>query len=115
MNEKLIIEFKENARTYAEIDHSDKISVKNGNKAVKRMLQIAHSLNDKGDIDQLVSLLGIKENKIDLWVAHFLLDQLKESGKLVNKSLSVITEYANGYDIGAHGEKMWLQSWLKKN
>jgi hypothetical protein len=83
----LIQQFQQNAKIHFEVDYADKTSVKNGNKAAKKLYEIAEELKTNGNANQLIELLEVGKNKADLWTAHILLERLNAEGEPANKAL----------------------------
>jgi len=115
LSDNLIQQFKNHAKTHLKIDYANKKSVKEGNKAVNKMFDIAQKIFSKGQMDEFIELLTVKDNKIDLWTAHILLERLNAQGNTAQNALAVIKGYASLDTPDSFGEKLWLEHWLIKN
>lgn len=114
MDTDFIEQFYQCTKIHYEIDYADPSSVKKGNLAAKKLSYRAGNLKVNGQTNQLVDLLEVKDYKIDLWVAHILLEKFQLSEDFNKKAIRVIENYAASNDRNAYGEKIWLEQWKKQ-
>ena len=114
--EKLIDKYLECAKIHYDIDYADKSSVKRGNKAVTTMIGIAKIINEKYPerIEDLSTLLNTTSNRVDIWVAHHILEHMNYSNILEKRALAVIKKYSKENTANGLGNRMWLDEWKKK-
>ncbi|NIK80454.1 galactokinase [Paenibacillus castaneae] len=109
--------YKECAKIHFEIDYSNKKSVKRANKAVVEMIRIAQRINIDfpQKMDEFSELLNEKKYRLDIWVAHHLLERMNYTKDMEEKAIAVIEEYAKEDSADGLGNRMWLSEWRKKN
>lgn len=113
--DKLINEYIENAKIQLNIEYGDKNSVKRGNKAIEKMIKISKKINVEFSerIIDFSKLLEMKEDRIDIWVAHHLLENMNYTKEIERKAISVIERYSKEDSIEGLGNRMWLAKWNK--
>ncbi len=111
-------EYQNLTKICAEIDYSDKKSVRKNNSAVTRMYEIMNllSLNDnETEILKFAELLTVTENRTNLWVATQMLEKLNINEKTEQQALKIIKKVTKGTGTDALGYKSWLTNYKLKN
>lgn len=113
--EKLLEEYKECAKIHNDIDYADKSSVKKGNNAVVNMISIAKTINNvySERIEEFSILLNDDKDKIDIWVAHHILEYMNYTENIQYRAISVIKKYSKENTTDGLGNRMWLKEWQK--
>jgi hypothetical protein len=113
--EKLIEHYKEYAKIHFEIDYSDMKSVRRGNKAVNEMIRIACiiNINYLEHIEIFALMLNDQTHKLDIWVAHHILENMLYTDNIGKLALSVVERYAREDSVEGLGNRMWLRQWGK--
>lgn len=113
--EEIINTYLECAKIHNDIDYADKSSVKRGNKAVTTMIVIAKIINEKYSerIEDFSTLLNNSSNRVDIWVAHHILEHMNYSNSLEKRALAVIKKYSKENTANGLGNRMWLDEWKK--
>lgn len=114
--DEIIDTYLECAKIHFDIDYADKGSVKRGNKAVTTMIGIAKIINEKYSerIEDFSTLLNNTSNRVDIWVAHHILEHMNYSNSLEKRALAVIKKYSKQNTVNGLGNRMWLDEWKKK-
>ena len=116
--EELKTEYLNLTKVCAEIDYSDKKSVKRNNSAVTRMYKIMNLLSENNNGTEILNfaeLLTVEENKTNLWVATQMLEKLNVDKKTEQNALKIIKKVANGNGTEAIGFQSWLAEYKLKN
>lgn len=114
--EDLLNEYKDCVRINVNIDYGNKNAVRKANKAVDRMIKISRLISEKysSRIYDFAQLLNEKEGRIDIWVAHHILENMVYTSDLELRALNVIIEHSKEDSINGLGNQMWLEDWYKK-
>ena len=116
--EELKTEYLNLTKICAEIDYSDKKSVKRNNSAVTKMYKIINLLsesNNETEILNFAELLTVEQNKTNLWVATQMLEKLNVDKKTEQNALKIIKKIAEGNGTQAMGFQIWLSEYKLKN
>lgn len=90
-----------NASTY-----EDPVSVCEHNHLVDRMYEIVREAQATGQIESLIPLLD--EAPSARWLAHQLIEIAHIDESVESRCFSIVEQLAEGNDLGAYGEKLWL-------
>lgn len=113
----LIDEYIELTRICSTTDYSDKKSVRQHNKSVNRMYEIAEKIGYEDTtetINDFIKLLDISENKTNVWAAVHMLERIPVDSNAEIKALEIIKRIANGDSAEAMGFQIWLDDYKKK-
>jgi transcription initiation factor TFIIIB Brf1 subunit/transcription initiation factor TFIIB len=116
--DELKAEYLNLTKICAEIDYSDKKSVKRNNSAVKRMYKIMNLLSENNcgtEILNFSELLAVAENKTNLWVAAQMLEKLNVDKKTEQNALKIIKKAAKGNGTEGMGFQSWLAEYKLQN
>ncbi|WP_407556361.1 hypothetical protein [Winogradskyella sp. 4-2091] len=116
--DELKTEYLNLTKICAEIDYSDKKSVKRNNSAVTKMYKIVHLLSENNNETEILNfseLLNVEENKTNLWVATQILEKLNVDKKTEQNALKIIKKVADGNGTQAMGFQIWLSEYKLKN
>jgi hypothetical protein len=105
--------YRELAEIHANTDYGDSRSVRRANNAVDEMFKICLEINQLGEQGLLAfaTLLDEPKNKIQLWAAHHILEQMRYTPSLECRALEIIREFSKGKGADAYGNKIWLENW----
>ena len=115
---ELKLEYLNLTKICAEIDYSDKKSVKRNNSAVNRMYEVMNLLskrNNQMEILNFAELLTVVENKTNLWVAAQMLEKLNVDEKTEQNALKIIKKAAEGDGTEGMGFRSWLAEYELKH
>lgn len=107
---ELIDEYKKMAGNCYNIDYADKKAVQLNNQSVKRMYQIINEIQagfGNNGMIEFTKLLGISNDKVNLWAATHLLEKTQVDKKTEKISLAIIAEEVKD----SLGYQYWLKSY----
>lgn len=114
--EDLVDEYKKCLEQISVVDYGNKNSVKKANRTVGRMIQISKDISAKWPerINDFADLMNSNKFRIDGWVAHHLLENMKYTPELEARAIEVITRYSEEDTVEGLGNRMWLSQWNEK-
>lgn len=110
---ELIEDYKKMVQICNSIDYSDKKSVKNNNKAVKRMYQIVNIIKEEfgeNGIYEFGKLLDNHDDRTKLWASVQMLEKMAVDSITEQKALTIIKKEA----LQSIGMEYWLKSYQEK-
>jgi hypothetical protein len=109
----LIEEYEKMVQICNRINYSDKKSVKNNNKAVKRMYQIVNIIKEefgKNGIYEFGKLLDNNDERTKIWASVQMLEKMDVDSITEQKALIIIKKEA----LQSVGMEYWLKSYQEK-
>ena len=98
-------------------DYGDSKKVTRNNLAAKKMRAIATLIqNDYPEKkNEFMQLLNNSSSRINVWVAHHMLEVMDYDTDSQRMALDIIELEANGQGTMALGNRVWLNDWYSKN
>jgi len=112
---ELIEEYQELPSICASVKLNDEESIKQHNKAIKRMQRIAKSIDKNYGFEgakEFFKLIDIQEGSQHLWVAMHLLEYMEFEDEMEQIALGIIKKAAEGTSVGAIGYQQWLKDYV---
>lgn len=113
----LIQEYLELTKVCAMTDYAEKKSIKQHNKSVDRMYEIAEKIGYEQTtetIEDFAKLLDISSNRTNVWAAVHILERIPAEKAVEEKALNIIKQVAAGDSAESLGFKIWLRDYKKK-
>ena len=113
----LILEYLELAKVFSLTDYADKKSVKQHNKSVDRMYEIAEKIGyeqTEETVEDFAKLLDVTTDKTNVWAAVHILERIPAAKPVEEKALSIIKHVADGVSAESFGFKICLDNYKKK-
>ena len=113
----LIEEYLDLTKTCALTDYGNKKSVRQHNKSVDRMYEIAEKIGYEQTtetIDDFAKLLDFADNNTNIWTAVHILERIPVDKTIEEKALTIIKKQADGDTVEAMGFRIWLDNYKKK-
>jgi hypothetical protein len=94
------------------VDFSSKKSVKQGNKAMDQMIDIAKVLNNiEGGLNEFLKILDMDKLELKYYASFHIVEHMNPNESIKERCLILIRSKAEKEDI--LGYKYWLKSWDK--
>jgi predicted urease superfamily metal-dependent hydrolase len=115
--EELMDEYLNGINIISQIDYGNRSSVKKCNRVVDKMINISKCINEDylSRIYEFAELLTRHDLRIDVWVAHHILENMDYPSDLDNKAVEVIIKYSKEDSVEGLGERIGLEQWYKRN
>ncbi len=102
------------AEICAQIDYSDKKSVRANNRAVDKMYSLVERAKVEGHESVAVLIDLLNHPLAGSWIAHQLVERIDINIELAKKCFKIIEPLTEGKSANAMGERMWLTEYQKK-
>lgn len=102
------------AEICAQIDYSDKKSVRANNRAVDKMYRLVERAKFEGP-ESIAGLIDLLDHSLaGSWIAHQLVERVNFDIEIAKKCFEIIEPLAHGESANALGETWWLAENRKK-
>lgn len=102
------------AKVHQSVDYADKKSVKQSNKAMDNMIELAKEINNfENGIDEFSKLLDFDEFDLKYYAAFHILEYMNAIDSIKTRCLGLIKDRA--IKENNLGYKYWLSDWEKAN
>ena len=116
-HEDLVTQYVEQSKftNLSRCDYSDSMKVARSNRAATQMRKIAISIEKKYPEMKNRFMMLLSNPNLQCVVAHHMLEVMNYDMGDQKKALNVIEKNAQGDDISALGNRMWLKDWYERN